>query len=74
MTQFFDAFSGKKRELVLKRTTPKITLYPPFCEGRTFGHEWDNEDDDHCKCKDCGATVVFVQALRNLKKPVKEAP
>jgi len=72
MTQFFDALTGKKRELIYRPERPKTSPDKPSCEDQTGGHIWDNEDDDQCKCKVCRMSVVQVQALRNIRtKKVK---
>jgi len=74
MAKFTDAFTGEKRELHLQ--TPKKPVTPPEkagCEGSVTSHVWSNPSDDQCPCSFCGATFVFVQALKNMREKKRVA-
>lgn len=68
MTTFHDALSGEKRKLNLRTRTPTPEVTQPYCERTGWGHIWKDWDCDDSKCINCGQTVLFVRAQRNLKK------
>lgn len=67
-TTFYDALSQKKVKFNHRVRTPVIPPNKPGCEGSMYGHVWYNYDDDQCPCARCGATLVYVRALKNMNK------
>lgn len=69
MPTFFDALSGEKRKLNINRKTFTPTPTQVNCDGEKWMHDFPNYTDETCKCIKCGASLLYVRALRNIDKP-----